>query len=67
MIKIRRSVFETNSSSSHSISIRKEGSYVTAEELEKMFRYKVDDKGELTFWDFQLEFGRSPFSVLTTS
>jgi len=66
MIKNRRSVFETNSSSSHSISIRKEGSYVTAEELEKMFKYKVGSDGEYTFFDFELEFERSPFSVLTT-
>lgn len=64
MIKVRRKVFETNSSSSHSISIRKESKYITKEELEEMFKWKVGSDGNLCFWDSDLEFGRSPFEVL---
>ena len=64
MIKLRRNVFETNSSSSHSISIRKEGKYITAEELDKMFSWRVRDDGKLLIWGSDLEFGRSPFEVL---
>ena len=50
MIKLRRNVFETNSSSSHSISIRKEGKYITAEELDKMFSWRFRDDGKLLIY-----------------
>lgn len=67
MKQIRRSVFETNSSSSHSISIRKTGTYYTQEEIEDSVYYcKWNDwDGEINFWDSDLEFGRAPFEPLT--
>ena len=59
---IRRGVFETNSSSMHSIVVLKED--VNAE--------KQDDniwitKGELHIYESDLEFGRSPFEILSTA
>ena len=62
MIKIRRSVFETNSSSSHSIAIKKEDKYCTTDTLGKFWIWD----GELKLWGSELEFGRSPFEVLAT-
>jgi hypothetical protein len=66
MRQIRQSVFETNSSSSHSIAIKKENDYVTKEQLEEEFKWKIWDKekGLLSFRDYELEFGRSPFEAL---
>lgn len=69
MRQIRRNVFETNSSSSHSISIRKEN--VTLDCISIAER-GVNEYGWLSaigtmhFYDHELEFGRSPFSVLVT-
>ena len=58
MIKIRRSVFETNSSSSHSISILRKN--VEPEDYWDVF--SID--GELYLRTYLLEFGRTPFKVL---
>lgn len=69
---IRRNVFETNSSSSHSIVVTKNDTYVTAEELsldnwdhnsESLHVYK---DGVWRLWDTDCGFGRSPFRLLTT-
>jgi len=64
MFQIRRGIFETNSSSSHSISIKKEGHTYTKEEIMKGIY--VNEQGGWSIWDFQIEFGRSPFEPLTT-
>lgn len=69
MIKIRRGVFETNSSSSHSISIRRENTVLDsasiAERGEDEYGY-VSPTGRMYFYNSDLSFGRSPFEVLTT-
>lgn len=62
MFKIRNSCFETNSSSSHAMIMMKED-----QPLPQMFepiRY-MGDSGMLLIWRDDLEFERSPFSVLT--
>jgi hypothetical protein len=63
MKQIRRGVFETNSSSSHSISIRKLNMYYTLEEINEGIYLSRD--GKLSFWDSSLSFDRSPFEPLT--
>ena len=69
--QIRRGVFETNSSSQHSLCIMKNNSHYTPDEILKGF-YLWDDKetGEKNcVWhidDDDLEFGRSPFRALGT-
>lgn len=71
--QVRSSVFETNSSSMHSLVVMKMNEYFTKEELEEEFSYLSDDKktGEKDcVWDIwnedNLYFGRSPFQVLGT-
>ena len=68
MIQIRKGVFETNSSSSHSIVMMKENK-PTKTELEGNMvdgEWHVDDNGVMNFWyEPDLEFGRSPFDLLT--
>jgi hypothetical protein len=64
MIQIRHGVFETNSSSSHSISIKKEGHTYTKEEIMKGLW--LDRDGSYYIWDNDIEFGRSPFEPLIT-
>lgn len=68
MKQIRRNVFETNSSSSHSISIKKAGSILDIEAVEKNgndeYGY-ISPKGVLHLYDSDLEFGRSPFDMLS--
>ena len=60
MIQIRKGVFETNSSSSHSIVITKED-----KPLDEMFEPKYMPKdGKLWLWGHELEFGRAPFAIL---
>lgn len=64
MLKVRRNVFETNSSSSHSLIITKGNSnYYTPEEAYNELYWM--DNG---FWNpsGDLYFGRSPFQVLST-
>lgn len=63
MRQIRLGVFETNSSSSHSISIMKKGGVPDAQSLENQF---WTHDGVLTEWGSDIEFGRTPFQVLTT-
>ena len=63
MIQIRHNVFETNSSSSHSLIMLKEdkplAQFVDPE-------YLLNDNGQLVLWPDMIEFGRSPFQFLTT-
>ena len=69
--QIRRGVFETNSSSQHSLCIMKNNSHYTSNEILKEFCL-WDDKEtgeEDCIWhvdDDDLEFGRSPFRALGT-
>lgn len=59
MIQVRRSVFETNSSSSHSIIVMNSGQLESKQEiLDRMWIYN----GKLDIRDN--EFGRSPFRIL---
>lgn len=62
-IKIRKGVFETNSSSMHSLVVKKENEYYTQEEMtERMY---LDDNGVWEIWDNDdLYFGRTPFQCL---
>ena len=69
--QIRRSVFETNSSSQHSLCIMKRDDKYTPEEiLEEIYLCKDKETGEekcvWDIWDHDLEFGRSPFRALGT-
>lgn len=67
--QIRRGVFETNSSSQHSLCIMKNNEHYTPDEIAKDF-YLWDDKEsgekdcEWHIWDYDMEFGRSPFRAL---
>lgn len=63
MIKIRNSVFETNSSSMHSLVIKKNGTMITADKAKEDF-YAHD--GVLEIWnDDAVYFDRYPFEILT--
>lgn len=75
MLAIRRGVFETNSSSMHSLIIKKEDDYLTKEELsQEVYLYTEDgwhpdgDVGKfgLYFGGDESYFGRSPFRVLSS-
>ena len=65
MRQIRNGVFETNSSSMHSIVIKKNGGYYTNEEINEDL-WLLDDG----IWDIwrqeEIEFGRYPFKCLAT-
>lgn len=63
MKQIRRNVFETNSSSSHSLVITTDDEHYNREEINKEF-YMTD--GIVRLWDSSLEFYRSPFDMLVT-
>lgn len=63
MKQIRRNVFETNSSSSHSLVITTDNEHYTREEINKNF-YMTD--GIVKLWESSLEFYRSPFDMLVT-
>lgn len=63
MKQIRRNVFETNSSSSHSLVIMTNNEHYTREEINKNF-YMTD--GIVRLWESSLEFYRSPFDMLVT-
>lgn len=63
MKQIRRNVFETNSSSSHSLVITTDNEHYTREEINKNF-YMAD--GIVRLWESSLEFYRSPFDMLAT-
>lgn len=68
--QIRRGVFETNSSSQHSLCIMKKDEHYTPDEIAKDF-YLWDDKEtgekdcEWHIWDHNMEFGRSSFRALS--
>lgn len=63
MKQIRRNVFETNSSSSHSLVITTDNEHYTRKEINKNF-YMTD--GIVRLWESSLEFYRSPFDMLVT-
>lgn len=63
MKQIRRNVFETNSSSSHSLVITTDDEHYNREEINKDF-YMTD--GIVRLRDSSLEFYRSPFDMLVT-
>lgn len=68
MIYIRKGVFETNSSSSHSIVMMKEGKPLKTVADSNMVDadWHVNKDGVMDFWlEDDLEFGRSPFDMLT--
>lgn len=68
--QIRRGVFETNSSSQHSLCIMKKGEYYTPDEIIQNFcLFDDEETGEKDcvwqIWDSSdLNFGRSPFRAL---
>ncbi len=64
MIQIRDNTFETNSSSSHSLIITDFDGKYTPEEMMKNI-YLWDDK-KIRMYESNLEFYRSPFSLLAT-
>lgn len=66
MKQIRRSVFETNSSSSHSIVILNEDVAKNNNEYLSYFKTYLCSDGLYLMFDHDLEFGRSPFDVLST-
>lgn len=61
MINIRKGIFETNSSSMHSLVLLKQS------DEENYFKASyLDPDGRLYIYDHELNFGRSPFEVLYT-
>lgn len=69
--QIRRGVFETNSSSQHSVCIMKNsGKYTPEEILDELYLWDDKETGEKKcvwqIWDYDMEFGRSPFRALGT-
>lgn len=68
MIYIRKGVFETNSSSSHSIVMMKGNRPCKTIKDSNMVNggWRVNKEGVMDFWfENDLEFGRSPFDLLT--
>ena len=64
MKQIRRNVFETNSSSSHSLVITTDDEHMTREEINNEFYLRKN--GLLWLPESYLEFYRSPFDILAT-
>lgn len=65
MRQIRNGVFETNSSSMHSLVIKKSGSYYNNEELNK--HLWIRHNGIWDLWrEDNISFGREPFACLAT-
>lgn len=64
MFTIRSSVFETNSSSSHSICIRNSRNEVSIDKDYILENY-VNGKGIWKIFDYDIEYGRSPFRYLS--
>lgn len=60
--QIRRNVFETNSSSMHSIVVMKEDNYITENNVSFGYYYNKED-GTVDFEPAD-EYGRSPFQIL---
>lgn len=66
-VQVRSGVFETNSSSMHSLVIRNDiDEYVTAAEVKAHFRHINLQDGTDNLRLRDLEFGRAPFKVLTS-
>ena len=69
MIQIRSDVFETNSSSAHTIAVKKQDEYDY--DLSWYYHYDEDGKEDETTLDFRCffhqDFGRSPFDILDTT
>ena len=63
--QIRSSVFETNSSSMHSLVIKKNGSTYSDDELRKNLYLDRDNMWDIWHDDY-LHFGRAPFQCLAT-
>ena len=61
-LQIRQGVFETNSSSMHSIVVKKTIDYYTKEEAEE--EIYVRKSGKWAIHDYELQFGRSPFEII---
>lgn len=60
--QIRRNVFETNSSSMHSLVIKKDSEYVTYDEaMQDMW---LDKDGLMKIYGDSIYYGRSPFQIL---
>lgn len=68
MKQIRRNVFETNSSSSHSLVITTDNEHYTRKEInDEFYLTKLNSLGgKVRLWESSLEFYRSPFDMLTT-
>ena len=64
MKQIRHNVFETNSSSSHSLVITTDNKHYTREEINDEFY--LTKEGKVRLWESSLEFYRSPFDILAT-
>ena len=69
--QVRRNVFETNSSSQHSLCVIKNNKCYTSKEiLDDIYLSKDKETGEENciwdVWDRNLEFGRAPFRALGT-
>lgn len=64
MKQIRRNVFETNSSSSHSLVITTDNEHMTKEEINNEFHLR--ENGLLWLPESYLEFYRYPFDMLAT-
>ncbi len=62
--QIRQGVFETNSSSIHSLVVKKDSAYYTEEEVRECVYVQENGKVDLRYED--MYFGRSPFQVLTS-
>ena len=62
--QIRRGVFESNSSSQHSLVVMKKNDHYTPEEIKEEFY--LGEHGVWDVWDNSLDFGRSPFRTLGT-
>lgn len=62
--QIRRGVFETNSSSMHSLVVKKVSEYFTEQEVrDSMY---VNDEGMIHTYRDDLYYGRSPFQILVS-
>ena len=64
MFTIRSGVFETNSSSSHSICIRNNQSNISVDK-DYILDHYVNGKGIWKIFDYDIEYGRSPFRYLS--
>ena len=65
MYQIRQGVFETNSSSAHSLIIKKTGVVITPDNFDTEARTWIGKEDTIRYWDSELEFGRSPFNILS--